>query len=126
MNIGMDQQGMLPIREMKWMNCQLVQTETENNDIQEEINKYKDHRNANGLFKSFQKNGSEQCNENECHANLVLESNGSERVFDDVCSGISRRQGNGDDEISGYESQQHQYKQFARSEERRVGKECRS
>jgi len=41
MNIGMDQQGMLPLREMKGMSCQLVQTETKHNDIQEEIDKYK-------------------------------------------------------------------------------------
>src|ERR1044072_1531321 len=104
MNIGIDQQGMLPLREMKWMSRQLVQTETEHNDIQEEINKYKNHRNANGLFKSLQKNGSEKCNEDECRPILVLEPNGGERVFDDVCTSISRRQGDGDDEIGGYES----------------------
>src|SRR2546426_7265673 len=113
MHLRVAEKRVLPFGEVMGVIDDLKEAKTDDDYVEEQIDRYQNYSQANSFFEPLDENGSEECNQQERNANLVLERLRSERIFDDVSGCISRRKRDGNNEVCTDKAKQHKNEEFA-------------
>ena len=112
--VGMPREELLlPAREVLGMLQHLRQRGGDDDDVQQEVEPDDADREANRLLEALDEDRREQRQQDECHAQLVLERRRKEGIPDDVRGRVGGRERDGDDEVGGGEPQQAEHQRLA-------------
>src|SRR6185369_2321393 len=81
--------------------------------VQGEIGGHENDGDADSFSESLEKDDAEDAQQQKGDKHLAGEPGGRERVVDEVRGGVGRRQGHGDDEVCGRESEEDEDKDLA-------------